>query len=111
MNFAYLLWIYPEAYGERWRRWWQTTVFCTEKSQSVWEHCIFTLDLSTGIWKEVEEMVADYSVLYGEIAVLVGPVYNDDATALWQGRTNNTRYVNTCFISRLKRAWSCKFII
>ena len=37
-------------------------------------------------------MVADYSALYGEIAVTVGPVFNDDATALWRGRTNRTRY-------------------
>ena len=66
---ACLPWIYLQAYREKWSRCWQTTVFCTERLQSMWELCILNLDLSTGMWREVEKMVADYSVLYGEIAV------------------------------------------
>ncbi|KAK7100774.1 uncharacterized protein [Littorina saxatilis] len=54
-------------------------------------------EFKTGMWREVEQLVADYSVQYGQISVTVGPVYNDDVTAVWKGRTNNTRLVQDTF--------------
>ncbi|KAL8580376.1 hypothetical protein ACOMHN_037475 [Nucella lapillus] len=48
-------------------------------------------EFRTGLWRYVEQLVADYSVKYGDISVTVGPVFNDDASAVWRGQTNRTR--------------------
>lgn len=48
----------------------------------------------SGTWRDLKQLVADYSAKYGDIAVTVGPVYNDDVTGLWHGRTNKTKLVN-----------------